>query len=764
MVKSYIPKYIKKYETGLVQNRVNFILPDDAFPVLQNAYVWRERIKRKQGSEFLGRLRRNLTSESLGNYTTVSGVDVFNIFTALGVAATQPNAELQIPTFQSTTIVFAAPISQSLSVVTNTNTMTVMGVGPIQSATIDFISGDITITANAVVGPAAVTFTGAYYPTLPVMGIRSRQLNTFNNEMTIFFDTVYAYRFVGGQFVEFIPGTIWTGNDSDFFWSTNWWVDAQNRKLFWVTNFSGVLGDPIRYTNGITWTDFAPTINAAADVLGQCLILLPFRGRLLALNTIEGPSLATGTAYFQRIRWSAIGSPLIANSWRDDIRGKGGFLDIPTSENIVSAGFVRDNLVIYCESSTWQLRYTGRSIQPFQIEKVNTELGAESTFSAVQFDTSLAGIGDKGIVECDSFKSERIDVKIPDLVFYFNNNNNGTKRVHGIRDFFNRLAYWTYPYKPEASTYPNRRLCYNYENDSWAIFTDSFTCLGNYQPAISRRWVDSRVKWEDANFPWIARPSLFPAIVGGNQQGYVLILMQQVGNDASLSIQNITGQTTLPTIINSPNHNMPTGQVIEIVNIPTATPFASDLNGEVFAIVKVDDDNFQLWEYDSDTKQFSQPNLLPPAAYFGGGEIEIRDNFSIVTKKFSFLEQGQTINLGYCDLLVDTTDDGEFSMNVYIEYEDTLPVNILPENIDPSTNQSDTFFNSVVPTFINDVGNRSSTKTWSRVYCTARGSFITLEYTFNNEQMAGDAQQQDVQIQTQIVWVRPSGTQLPFGA
>ena len=321
----YKPTYIKGFEAGLVQSRVNFIIPEDAYPILQNAYVWRERIKRKQGVELLGRLRRLLSAVAAGTYTTITGTNTLNIFTGLGVLATQPNAELQLPSTTPITITFAAPISQSLSTgSSDSGTLVVTGAGPITAATISFATGIITITASAPVGPANVTFTGAYYPGLPVMGLRSRELNNINNEMLIAFDEIYAYRFVGTQWIEFIPGTTWKGDDSDFFWSTNYWVSAANLKLFWVTNFSGTGGDPIRYTDGLTWTDFAPTINAAGDVLAQCLALLPFRGRLLAFNTLEGPNLAGSTAFFQRIRWSAIGSPLTMDSWRDDIRGKGG--------------------------------------------------------------------------------------------------------------------------------------------------------------------------------------------------------------------------------------------------------------------------------------------------------------------------------------------------------------------------------------------------------------------------------------------------------
>ena len=51
---AYKPQRIVGNTTGLVQSRENFLIADDAYPVLENAFVWRERIKRKQGFELLG--------------------------------------------------------------------------------------------------------------------------------------------------------------------------------------------------------------------------------------------------------------------------------------------------------------------------------------------------------------------------------------------------------------------------------------------------------------------------------------------------------------------------------------------------------------------------------------------------------------------------------------------------------------------------------------------------------------------------------------
>lgn len=856
----FSPLYVKGMETGLVQSRQEFILPDDAYPKLENAYLFREQIRRRQGLQILGRLRRVIDDGNLG----VSGASpwTFNIYNTL-VPPIVPETTAQIEPGSVQITINPGTVTGTIIGYNNTtncevfcsaptglstgDSISISGVVTVPGSGQDFINGgpyiisgsplntSFTINRNSLNPPWAVyasggtwtkivggsqlfdqgngtlatnppsgvtgvinyqtgvvTITGAapgvaavtdfsYFPGLPVMGLRSRELNSINNEQLVAFDTTYAYIFAEGYgWQEFIPGTTWTGTDYDFFWSTNYWVGDNNIKIFWVTNDSGTLGDPIRYTNGNVWVDFAPQINAAGDLLNQCVALLPFRGRLVAFNTLEGPNLANSVNKFNRIRWAAIGNPFTTvsaavsivspDAWRDDIRGKGGFLDIPTTESIVSVGFVRDNLVIYCERSTWQLRYTGRTIAPFQIEKVNTELGAESTFSAVQFDTSLVGIGDKGVVECDSFKSNRIDIKIPDLVFQFNNDNNGTKRVHGIRDFQQKLAYWIYPYAPGAgvsNTYPNRRLVYNYENDSWAIFTDSLTALGTYQPQSALRWSTTIVQWEEANFPWVNRPALYPAIVGGNQQGYVLYLSSnitpQVSNDESLSIYNITGNVVTPTVVNSPNHNLQTGQVIQIVDVSSSDPFFS-LDDQIFGIVVVDANNFQLWKYNAISGDFSiDPQLNAAGTYIGGAQIKVRDNFSIVSKKFNFLDDGQNIQMGYVDVLMNATTQGAVSMYAYIDYNDSLPINAKPLNEDPDTSNPDSFFNVNVPTIAPNPNVIGNTKFWQRVFCSVRGGFITIQWTLSNAQLVGNEQESDVQIDSQILWLRRAGKQLPIG-
>lgn len=837
---AYQPLNIKGTETGLVQQRQNFLIANDAYPVLENAYIFREKIQRKQGYQLLGRLSRTFVDQNRGFtsgpgtqtysmlrisgyvlnivgagpvvtvttryphgltapgsivFTGVQGANAINgvslLFTVVDTVTLSVNPTPGLAAYTgggffwtNTTLSTQEPDAQikpgSVTIIYHAGpniTYTDLGNGvlsgspnPLQNfGTINYATGDVTITTTAAASLISSTIT--YYPNLPAMGIRTRELQGTTFQNVVFFDTKYAYRYNNG-FEEFLPGTQWSGADSDFFWTTNFWVDKDNNKIFWETNDSGTTGDPIRYTNGIAgtnWIDFAPRIDLVNNKLTQCVAMMPFRGRMVAFNTLEGTTLANSINYPQRIRWAEIGNPfdtvstivttVVADAWRDDVIGKGGFLDIPTSENITAVGFVRDNLVIYCEHSTWQLRYTGRSISPFQIEKVNSELGAESTFSAVQFDKSLVGVGDKGIIECDSFQSERIDIKIVDLVFEFSNNNFSQRRVHGIRDFVNRLAYWTYVYTPDevpGTIFPNRRLVYNYENDSWAIFTDSLTCLGTFQLPNQRRWSDCNFSWSEADFTWADQPLGIPDIVGGNQQGFIEILDQKISNDVSLFIENITSDGVNPTVVTSPNHNLLNNYVIQISGI-VGTPY-STLNGQIFGVARLSADTVALYLYNPENQAFDIPQTDASVTYIGGGVIAIRDGFSIMSKQFNNMDEGQKYQLGYVDILCQNTDTGAFTMNVYIDYDDNTPTNTLDQNEIEGLDLPDTVFNSVIPTNPSALGiNGSPAKSWQRVFCATRANFVQIEYTLSNAQLIGIEQENDVQIDAQIIWSRPAG-------
>lgn len=753
----YKPLYVKGVQGGLVQSREEFILPDDAYPVLENAYVWRERIKRKQGFRRLGRLRRNFTSVSLGNTGGAGG-----LFRTLSTTFS----------LESTSQIVLGSVIITIGSITYTddgNGNLISSTSPTNpSGTINYSTTDIAIVGSLISTAATITF--SYYPGLPVMGIREQDITSQNIENTVFFDTSYAYVYnnMSMSFQELIEGTTWTGTNSNFFWTTNYFVDSTSNKIFWATNFN----DPIRFTNGNVWTDFAPPINAAGDVLSNCLCMLPFRGRLVTFNTVEGPEDGQ-MAFTRRVRWCAIGTPFYqastgittfnTNSWKDDIRGQGGFLDIPISEDIVSVGFVRDNVVIYCEHSTWQLRYTGQSVAPFKPEKINSELGANSTFSAVQFDTSLVGIGDKGIVECDSYKSIRIDIKIPDFVFFTNHLDSGDQRIQGVRNFQQKLAFWTFVDASSTQNYtqifPNRRLVYNYENDSWAIFTDSLTTLGLFQTTNNVTWANLDITWAEANFDWVTKPAEFPLVVGGNQQGYVFILDSQTSNDASLAISDITADSVNATIITANSHNLQSEQVIQINDLPDSDPFAS-LNGGIFGVQVLDANTFQIYTYSLDTDMFDIPQINVAGTTLGGGQVYVRDGFTIQSKKFNFLDEGQTIQIGYVDVLMDTTTNGEVTLNVYLDYNDDAPINRIYENILADSEAPDTFFNSQVMT--SQQSGLASSKCWQRVICPARGKFITLEWTLSNAQLNGEAQESDVQIDSQIIWMRPAGNQLNY--
>ena len=428
-----MPRFmIAPFNSGLEKNVRPWLIQEEAFSDLENAYLYYGRVRKRYGglplntavaaryAQFHTRLAINIgTTDGFGDFGpfVVPG-DIFAIGQAFYI---DDEAHNDSDIFQVIANGNPAPmLSNSAAVGTYSTT-----------------NGTVTITG-------ALRLSEVYfYSATPVMGFASIITTAIIRETTVAFDRQFAYVFspTGTGYWERLGTAVWTGTDHDFFWGVTINNLGLTENILYVTNF--VVADVIKFFTPSTglWANFTPIFDNAGNFVYTCRAILEFKGRMVLFNTVERVGGAP-MPFPQRIRWSWVGTAHDANAW---IQGGAGFLDIPTAEQIITVEAIKDRLFVFCEESTWELVYLGNNTQPFDIQRINSELGIKSTFSIVPFDKAAMGIGVVGIHACNGINVERIDNKIPQQIFDFENDNNGPQRVWGIRDYFNELVLWTYP-------------------------------------------------------------------------------------------------------------------------------------------------------------------------------------------------------------------------------------------------------------------------------------------------------------------------------
>ena len=696
---------IAPFSEGLERDLEPWMLPEDAFSTLENAFIFRGKLKKRFGYKLMG--NTTATNPQLNSRLRI------NLGTTNGGGSLSGNVPGTI-----------FKIGQMFSVGDNIFTVNATGA---PAATL--ASGTGTATLNTTTGAYAITASSAttavyFYPGEPVMGLRTRENSEVNDEQLIAFDTQFCYERSGGTWIRLGTGAVntWTGSDSNFFWTSNYQGTNSSLTNMYATNFNFDLGvntaDNLRYlpSTGTTFVALRPQLNTGTTrFLETGRIVLPFKNRLVVLNTIESSS-GTFSQYGNRCRFSQNGDPTSTTvGWLDDTPGRGGFIDASTKQAIVSAEFIKDKLIVYFERSTYELVYTANQILPFRWQKINTELGAESTFSKVPFDKYILSVGNRGILGCSGVDVERIDNKIPDAVFSINNDDEGKERVYGVRDYYTENVYWTYPTFDEDGKFPNRIFVYNYNNHTWAIFKDTFTCFGFFQPTDDSQWQTlSYPTWSSWGDKWNASVAQaeFETIVAGNQQGFtVLIDRDRWENDEFYQITDIVAG-----VITSIDHNLEKGDYVQLKHITgLVDDVGADINDSIYKVQLRTDDDITIAP-------------APTGTYVGGGTMKRVSNINCLTKRYNpFIKEGLGFNLPYIDFFVNKTDGGEFSVDMQIN-ESNTSINNYKNDI-PGTN--------VLSTTANDLITRElyQDRIWHRFYTYMTAFNIQLRYFMNDTQM-----------------------------
>lgn len=737
---------IAPYDSGSgLQNNVKpWLIPDSAFAALNNAYVFRGRVRKRFGSKwFADDPLKSRFRVNLGNI--VGGVLANNVTTLTASNITGSVGQAFSVTNGVTTVIFTVNNGAA-------------GVQPMlrsdnSGATATY---DIGTTAFNVTGLAAYNgFPLYFYPNLPVMGLLTYENASFANSFIIGFDTKFAYQYASGWErlnVENGAGdAVWNGGDSNFFWGTTWQGVDPSDSVFFVTNFNQNEPNHMRRYNGINWAEYFPQITAAGGglYLFSAQILLVFKNRLIALNTWEGPAGGPPLNYRNRCRYSQIGSPLDVNAFRQDMSYKTNSIDAATTESIISAEFLKDRLIVYFERSTWELVYIGNQAQPFTWQKINTELGAESPFSTVSFDKVVLGISAQGIHACSGGNVERIDTVIPDEIFKIHNGEDGPFRVYGIRDYFSETVYWTLPSTDATATspYPTKVLVYNYRNNTWAFNDDSITAFGYYNPVSGITWDSTTVTWDD-DVSWDsgALQSEFRHVVAGNQEGYTFIIdLQQQVNAAVLQITDVTLTAGGLTQITCINHNLKVSDYIYIQNA-VWNDSSDGLNNTIIQVTSViDADNF-----------IAGPSAPFTGTYLGGGLISRVSQIEIVTKEYNFYaKDNKNAYVSKVDFMVDNTASGQIQVNFYLS---SSPYPILQNSISSKvilgTGNLDTF-----PYIAGNPGVKTplpfealQARLWHPVYFQAEGEVVQFQLILNDAQMRDIAiRRSDFQLHALII-------------
>jgi len=521
---SYQPFLIAPFQTGLDTDLEPWMIPPDAFINIENAHIKHGVVEKRNGFYELGKL--------------VHGHSTNLVIVAPGISQADPGVVTVTSTTNLTNgdSIIIWDVSGMTEV--NGNEYVVANLTATTFELTDADGNDVDTT-----GFGAWTSGGVVYiiPGERVMGI-SQFVDPQNVKQTIAFDTERAsiYDSTNQRFQPLDNADIFDSSVTDFVVSDNWASTASTSsstiyRLYFTNGKSydtpsGLNG--IRYytTSATTTTLFRPQINSATFING-CKLLYAYKGRLLLLHTFEGSN-----TYPQRARWSQLQNPDGSTSWDDNIAGKGGFVDAPTGEQIISAGFIQNSLVVLFSNSVWSLTPTSDPALPFRWDKINDFRACDAKMASTEFDRYIFAMGNRGITGTDGVSTKRIDERIQNFVTD-EINNDFFEKVYVKRSFSERRTWALYP--SVVSTDSNGALILDEESNSWSKYLIDMNVLG-YSQNVSQDLAAEDFTVAN-NLDWAAKDagnttalSFFMSgntelFVGGDFDGIVYVL--ETGSD-----------------------------------------------------------------------------------------------------------------------------------------------------------------------------------------------------------------------------------------
>jgi len=577
--------------SGLQTNLVPFLLPEDAFTKLENMYIYKGRIIRRQIPKLLDTSDTKGISSRLkmeiGTTDAITGN--FN-----GNAASIQNGTLEIgQQFIVGGVIF-----------------TIYQANGAMKTTAPAVTGTCNIATKTIIINNAVPSTKVYwFPATKVMGISS--YNKQGDILEFAFDREFAYKYVPTD-----------PNGPGWLAVTGKWTYSTTREYNTVNFFGGLGGDPtstvlivakytdpIKYYNSTTgsFIDLIPNYSITPNSsIRRAKNIIEFDGRLFLLNTVEYTGSAVERVFKNRMRYSETGNIFNVDSWyeRPSKQDKGGYYDLPVNEEIKCAEILNNKLVIFCRDSIYELTPTGNKLNPYIIDLVDEKVGSKKD-SVVKIDNNnILFVNNFGIYIYNGKTVVKIDIKIEDDFDSYE------YRYGNIyNDIDNQLIYILVNNSTNNRN-PNQAIVYNYNNNTFSNYFDNYAYIGSIDHASSGlSFSNTRT-------------------IIGTTKGYILRLDYNVKNGFSLYVANVHRLDVDNISLSIYNHNLKQNDYIRIENSSL-----NGLNGSYKVLEVIDDDTIKIAN--------NTVVIVDESTYVGDADVLLIDYKLIETKQFNpYMKQG----------------------------------------------------------------------------------------------------------------------------
>ncbi|HUT76405.1 MAG TPA: hypothetical protein VM285_01900 [Polyangia bacterium] len=554
---------IASFESGIETVREPWLAMENSVTDMRNAHVWRGRITKRPGASLFGHIPTDVIDEPLGTpsvgATFIGNNDAGSLGIAIPYAPTGADklAKLvNLPVLAPRTSPAGLPLTLGGFDAVDDYTVTLL-LGPYRYklantpytqpapypenvyplifdptyssppggsdfGAVNIVTGEWAVLWSTTPGAfdgTACTATYTFLRQLPPTLITTWRRPT-GEEQLVVCDTkrLFTYDATLQRLTDRLATTytlatddVWTSGINDFMSSAT--VDDGSARLLVLCN--GV-NEPKKWDgSALTNMGVSGQFTSARFVFGQY-------GHVVYLNVTQG-----GVANRQKAMWS--------DQFLTETVTPANYAVAYTSDSIITASMVNDEIVVFFSKSVWKLRYTGDFRTGAQFEWAHVSggafdrqdsVGAIAPMGSVTVEDHAVAVSSHGLMAANANGTSEMLSRVPDLMVRFFNQTNMSTSYGVAWDEEHKL--WFTACSPGGTAEPDTTMTLDMKNEAVSFYYWPFRIFGLYkrQGMLEPNWDD--VPWKDTVFDLVVAPvdgaaqSLgYPIVLAGRLDGSI---------------------------------------------------------------------------------------------------------------------------------------------------------------------------------------------------------------------------------------------------